>query len=53
MECPACGNNAVIYNGVEYVCSQCTTVLGVEFAKCVKSAYAEIKSVVEQILAEK
>ncbi|MEM1519594.1 MAG: hypothetical protein QXK71_06680 [Pyrobaculum sp.] len=52
MECPLC-QGLVVFNGVEYVCSQCATVLGVEFAKYVKSAYAEIKSVVEAVLGEK
>jgi len=29
MECPLC-RGLVVFNGVEYVCSQCGTVLGVE-----------------------
>ena len=37
MECPLC-RGLVVFNGVEYVCSQCGTVLGVEHVPPVEKA---------------
>ena len=39
MECPLC-QGLVVFNGVEYVCSQCGTVLGVEYVAPQKAVKA-------------